>query len=95
MTYKKFYNKLHSFFTDRQIMTLSNYGRQAARDAMKPEWHPSERLTYEGHDFVCNLLWDYMGDEPDDCRREIEQIAGGTFTEESRVMLDRQMDFEW
>lgn len=95
MTYNEFYNKLHPFFTDRQIMTLSYYGRQAARDAMKPEWCPYERLTYEGHDFVCNLLWDYMGDEPEDCRREIEQIAGGTFTEESRVMLDRQMDIEW
>jgi hypothetical protein len=95
MTYKEFYDKLNKFFTDRQIMTLSNYGRQAARDAMKPEWIPYERLTYEGHDFVCNLLWDYMGDMPDVCRREIEQIAGGFFSEESRIALGEQMNEEW
>ena len=95
MTYRSFYNKLHPFFTDRQIMTLSNYGRQAARDAMKPEWCPFERLAYEGHDFVCNLLWDYMGDMPDVCRREIEQIAGGFFSEESRAALAKQMEEEW
>ena len=95
MTYKEFYRKLNTFFTDRQIMTLSNFGRQAARDAIRPEWRPSEQLAYEGHDFVCNLLWDYMGDMPGVCRREIEQIAGGSFSEESRLALEKQMDEEW
>jgi hypothetical protein len=36
-----------------------------------------------------------MADEPDDCRREIEQIAGGFFSEESRIALGEQMNEEW
>lgn len=85
MTYKEFYNKLHPFFTDRQIKNLANYGIEATKNIK----------CYNAYEYVCLLFYEYMADEPDDCRREIEQIAGGTFTEESRVMLDRQMDIEW
>ena len=85
MTYNEFYNKLHPFFTDRQIKKLANYGIEATKNIK----------CYNAYEYVCLLFYEYMADEPDDCRREIEQIAGGTFTEKSRVMLDRQMDFEW
>lgn len=90
MSHNDFVEKLRDFFDPAQIENLEKFAEESAYDAFG-----DDSWTDDGRDYVCDLLYDYMGEEYPESAASIENIACGIGTEEEyfgwRHVLDAEV----
>lgn len=89
MSHNDFVEKLADFFDPEQIENLEKFAEESAYDAFG-----DDSGTDDGRDCVCNLLYDYMGEEYPEAAALIENIAGGLFLRSTYNDLLNQMKNE-
>lgn len=89
MSHNDFVEKLGDFFDPEQIENLEKFAEESAFDALG-----DDSGTDAGRDFVCDLLYDYMGEEYPEAAALIENIAGGMFLKTTYYDLLEQMQKE-
>ena len=90
MSHNDFVEKLGDFFDPAQIENLEKFAEESAFDALG-----DDSGTDAGRDCVCELLYDYMGEEYPEAAALIENIAGGLFLRSTYNDLLEQMQKEW
>lgn len=90
MSHNDFVEKLGDFFDPEQIENLEKFAEESAYDAFG-----DDSWTDDGRDHVCELLYDFMGEEYPEAAALIENIAGGMFLKTTYYDLLEQMQEEW
>ena len=90
MSHNDFVEKLRDFFDPAQIENLEKFAEESAYDAFG-----DDSWTDDGRDYVCDLLYDFMGEAYPVAASLIENIAGGMFLKPTYYDLLEQMQEEW